>query len=103
MDQFEEDLEFEWDKGNIDKNWLNHKITNKEAEGIFLDQKAIKIFDVLHSKLEARWLLLGKTEGDRKLAVIFTKRKSKIRIISARLMNKKERKAYEKQKISTHT
>jgi len=103
MDEFDRDLEFEWDKGNVDKNWKKHKVVNKESEEIFFDARAMRRSDIRHSKKEERWLLLGKTKVNKKLAVVFTKRKSKIRIISARPMNKKEKLAYEKQKISTNT
>ena len=98
-DQFEEDLEFEWDKGNSDKNWTKHKVSNKEAEEVFFDDRAIRRIDTKHSKVETRWLLLGKTGTSRKLAAVFTKRKIKIRVVSVRPMSKKEKIAYEKQKI----
>lgn len=98
-DQFEGDLEFEWDRGNTDKNWKKHRVTNKEAEEVFFDNKAIRRIDQKHSKIETRWLLLGKTKTNRKLATIFTKRKSKIRVISVRSMNRKEKTVYEKQKL----
>lgn len=101
MDDFDKDLEFEWDKGNIDKSWKKHGIEQKESEQAFFDEKAMISLDIKHARLERRWLLLGKTKSKKKLAVIFTKRKLKIRIISAQVMNKKERKTYEKQEIIT--
>jgi hypothetical protein len=50
--------------------------------------------DVKHSQEEIRWYLLGKTDAERFLFVVFTIRSNKIRIISARDMNKKEREVY---------
>lgn len=96
-DLFKFSFEFEWDRGNKEKNWINHKVKNLEAEEAFLDDRAIKSLDTKHLKIEIRWLLLGTSRNNRKLAVVFTKRKEKIRIISARDMNKKERKLYEDQ------
>ncbi len=89
-------LSFDWDKGNIEKNWKKHGVHYKEAEEIFLN-KPLKLFDdPQHSKVEERFLAYGTTNGGRKLTVVFTVRRGKIRPISARGMNKKEVKAYEK-------
>lgn len=86
--------EFEWDKGNINKNLIKHKVTNEESEEAFLDKKR-KIFkDVFHSEKEARYILLGNTKKGRSLYIAFTERNKKIRIISARNINKKEASLY---------
>jgi len=87
---------FIWDKGNTNKNWLKHKVKNSECEEIFFDEEKIILRDVLHSKKEKRFIILGKTRKNRLLFVAFTKRDNKIRIISARTINKKERRLYEK-------
>jgi len=87
---------FIWDKGNTNKNWLKHKVKNSECEEIFFDEEKIILRDVLHSKKEKRFIILGKTRKNRLLFVVFTKRDNKIRIISARSINKKEKKLYEK-------
>ena len=50
--------------------------------------------DVSHSQSEKRWFLLGKTGAHRLLFVVFTVREESIRVISARDMNKKERRIY---------
>lgn len=96
-DKFERDLEFEWDEGNNDKNFVKHGVKSREAEEIFLDASALVSLDTKHLKVEFRWLLLGRTKAKRKLTAIFTKRRNKIRVISARDMNKKERNKYENQ------
>ena len=89
-------LVFDWDKGNIDKNWKRHKVQFKEAEEVFLN-KPLKIFlDEKHSKVEKRFLALGITNDKRRLTIVFTFRKEKLRVISARDQNKKERNKYEK-------
>lgn len=90
-------LLFDWDEGNSDKNWLKHKVSLKEVEEIFFN-KPLKIFeDERHSQKEERLLAYGATNRGRQLAIVFTLRGEKIRIISARNQNKKERKVYEKQ------
>ena len=87
-------VEFEWDEGNIGKN-KKHNVEDKEAEEVFLDERK-KIFkDRLHSGGEERFRVIGKTKKGRLLFVVFTKRKNKIRIISARNINKKEVYLYE--------
>lgn len=94
-------IAFEWDEGNIDKNFKKHKVTNKETEEVFND-KSLKIFkDAKHSKIEQRFVAYGVTNADRKLTVVFTLRSRKIRVISARSQNKNERRVYEKVKINT--
>jgi uncharacterized DUF497 family protein len=87
-------LEFEWDEGNIGKN-KKHDVEDREAEEVFLDLQK-KIFkDHLHSNGEERFRVAGKTKKGRLLLVVFTMRKGKIRIISARNINKKEVYLYE--------
>jgi uncharacterized DUF497 family protein len=87
---------FEWDKGNIDKSFQKHRISPNEAEEIFLDENLKIIKDIAHSQKEIRLIALGKTFMEKKLFVVFTVRGDKVRIISARPMDKKERNHYEK-------
>ncbi len=89
---FEQFLGFQWDKGNMDKNLVKHNVENWESEQVFFNRPLIVLDDPKHSVPEKRWAALGKTDRDRFLVVIFTKRNNLIRIISARDMNKKERK-----------
>lgn len=91
---FKKPLEFQWDKGNIGKN-LIHKVKDKEAEEPFFDRKHKSFKDKLHSKGEGRFRIVGKTKKERLLFIVFTMRGKKIRIISARDINKKEVYLYE--------
>ena len=95
MITIKEPHEFEWDKGNKDKNWLKHKVKNEECEEIFFDKKKKILKDVLHSGKEKRFIILGKTKKERLLFVVFTIRNKKVRVISARDINKKEVILYE--------
>lgn len=86
---------FDWDKGNIGKNWERHRVTHIECEEVFFNIPLIAKEDEPHSRLEKRYYALGKADNGRLLFVVFTRRGNKIRVISARDMNRKERKVYE--------
>ncbi|MBI2326214.1 BrnT family toxin [Candidatus Collierbacteria bacterium] len=91
-----EPLSFEWDAGNTNKNYEKHLVTNQEAEEVFINQPIVVIADAKHSMTEPRFQALGKTNNSRPLFLSFTIRNNKVRIISIRNMNKKEKKEYEK-------
>lgn len=87
---------FEWDKWNIDKSYKKHGISPNEAEEVFLDENILIFEDRKHSKEEKRLEAIGKIANRNILFLAFTIRRDKIRIISARRANKKERRIYEK-------
>ncbi|MFA6475272.1 MAG: BrnT family toxin [Patescibacteria group bacterium] len=94
---FTDIIGFQWDDGNLEKNWLKHHITNAEAEQVLFNKPLVIAEDQIHSSTqEQRWVALGQTNTKEFLTIIFTIRKQYIRIISARSMSKKERNAYEK-------
>lgn len=88
---------FEWDKGNIGKNREKHNVGEKEAEEPFFDKKRKTFKDRLHSGKEERFRVIGKTKNGRLLFIVFTIRKGMVRIISARDVNRKEVRLYEKE------
>jgi len=85
---------FDWDEGNQQKNWRRHGVAWWECEEVFFNQPLYVFQDQFHSLTEERFYLLGKTHNKRLLFMVFTRRNSRIRIISARDMNRKERKVY---------
>jgi uncharacterized DUF497 family protein len=87
---------FQWDVGNINKNLYRHNVENWECEQIYFNEPLIILDDPKHSYAEKRWAAFGKTDAGRMLTLIFTKRDSLIRVISARDMKRKERIFYEK-------
>jgi uncharacterized DUF497 family protein len=90
-------LQFEWDSGNSNKNKLKHTVEDWECEEVFFDSKKVMFNDKLHSRNEQRFILLGKTKQERLLYIVFTTRKEKIRVISARdITKRKEIELYEK-------
>lgn len=72
---------FEWDKGKY-----------KECEEMFYNKPLLISKDVLHSKTEERFQVLGLTNKVRLIFLAFTIRNNKIRVVSARDQNKKEAK-----------
>jgi len=86
---------FDWDEGNLVKNWERHRVSASECEQIFFNRPLVTSSDPRHSAEEVRFFALGHTDGGRLLFVVFTVRKQRIRVISARNMSRKERKVYE--------
>lgn len=90
---------FEWDERKSDSNWIKHGISFEEAVEAFEDPAALTLPDVRHSRIhEKREILIGRSIQTI-LTVIFTVRqpRKRIRIISARRANSKERRLYETQ------
>ena len=88
-------ISFEWDEGNREKNFLKHRVTVDECEQAFFNTPFLAHDDIDHSQREERWFALGQTKLNRKLYIAFTMRADKIRIISARDMDKLERRIYD--------
>ena len=85
---------FDWDEGNVNKNWERHRVPFIKCEQVFFNAPLIVGDDEKHSLVERRWFLLGRTDANRFLFVVFTFRNNLIRVISARDMSKKERRIY---------
>jgi len=92
---------FEWDKYNTEKIFKKHRLVCKEIEEVF-SNKPIYIFeDEKHSQIEQRYGLFGQTNSGKILSLVFTVRGDKVRVITARSISKKERRAYEKIKANS--
>jgi uncharacterized DUF497 family protein len=92
---------FDWDDGNIGKNWPTHRVTDWECEEIFLNEPLVVRSDTGHSRTEVRYYALGQTNRGRRLYIAFAIRNRLIRPISARDMDVAERKFYESTKEDT--
>ena len=90
-------LEFEWDEANKKKIWLKHKVSVEECEEAFTTEYVFRQPDDLHSHKENRYILISKTKKSRFLFIVYTVRKNKVRVVSARSMHKKEQSFYEKE------
>ena len=86
---------FQWGSHNSEKIRASHGVTPAECEQAFFNQPIIVGDDVTHSTEENRLYLLGRTEARGLLFLVFTVRDELIRVISARDMNKKERRVYQ--------
>jgi uncharacterized protein len=86
---------FEWDAEKAAQNPVDHNgVTFVEASSVFEDTFARYEFDHEHSVDEDRFAVLGSSNQDRTLVVIYTVRENRVRIISARLAEPRERKSY---------
>lgn len=87
---------FAWDEGNLLKNWEKHRVSAIECEQVFFNRPLVALPDDDHSADEPRFFALGQSDAGRHLFLVFTVRGRQIRVISARDMSRKERKAYER-------
>jgi len=85
---------FEWDPNKARRNIEKHGISFEEAATAFEDPLSFTRFDPDHSEDEDRFLLLGATRAGRLVVVSHTDRGESIRIISARLASRRERRTY---------
>jgi uncharacterized DUF497 family protein/predicted DNA binding CopG/RHH family protein len=82
---------FEWDESNTHKNWERHRVSAEEAEDVFFNEPLVVRSDIRHSRREKRYYALGQTGKGRCLFVAFTIRRSLLRVISVREINRRER------------
>jgi uncharacterized protein len=88
-------MEFEWDPQKAGANAQKHGVTFEEAATVFGDPLAITFEDPDHSRDDNRYVTFGLSMQKRLLVVSHTERRDRIRIISARPMDRKERIIYE--------
>jgi hypothetical protein len=87
------DLEFEWDDEKAKINKQKHGISFELAKLVFNDEHRIEFYDDENSTNEDRYDVIGKVNEI--LFVVYTERKDRIRIISARLATRIERRVYD--------
>jgi uncharacterized protein len=89
-------LRFSWDLRKAAGNVTKHGVSFEEAVTAFGDPLSFTIRDPKHSELEDRFVLLGLSANSRLLVVVHAERDDDdIRIISARLASRRERRQYE--------
>lgn len=88
-------MEFQWDPDKALENEQKHEISFPEALSVFNDDLSLTVADPDHSTGEYRYLIFGQSISGRHLVVSYTEREDKIRLISARELTPRERKAYE--------
>ncbi|PYQ37033.1 MAG: hypothetical protein DMF55_02605 [Acidobacteria bacterium] len=89
-----EAVRFDWDAGNVEKNWVKHSVRYTECEEVFSREPVVVPVRDRPGSREERFIVLGRTAVGRRLSIAFTFRGDRIRVISAREMNRKERREY---------
>ena len=87
-------VEFEWDASKAASNLAKHGVSFAEAMTVFGDPLELTIPDPVHSDAESRFVSIGLSEAGRFVAVVYTERGLRVRIISARQATPRERGQY---------
>lgn len=90
-------MKFEWDEDKNVSNMAKHGVSFETAALVFDDPYYIEMYDFEHSIDEDRFIAIGKVGNV--LFVVFTERKDRIRLISARSATDIERRLYYDQDI----
>ena len=85
-------FEFEWDEKKRDNNLIKHSIDFVRAIEVFFDEDYIEFES--YQMGEERYQVIGKMANEMIILLVYTHRANKKRIISARVVSKKERKWY---------
>jgi hypothetical protein len=88
-------MDCNWDDLKAAANFRKHGVSFEEACTVFFDPFAATGADPDHSTGEARWITFGASAVGRLLTVAHCERDGGIRIISARLATRSERRLYE--------
>jgi len=87
---------FEWDDAKAGRNGRSHGVTFDEGSTVFDDPNVFIVFDTEHSQDEDRRTAVGFSSKGRLLAVSYTIRGARIRLISARKATLREKRDYGK-------
>jgi hypothetical protein len=88
-------VRFRWSPEKAAANLRKHGVGFSEAKTAFGDPFSVAVPDPGHSIGEERWILVGRSENDRLLAVADVDRRDEIRVVSARKATRSERQKYE--------
>jgi hypothetical protein len=88
-------MDIEWDAVKAANNLHKHGVSFEEASSVFYDPLAVTGADPDHSEAEERLITFGTSPAGRLLVVSHTERGKAIRIISARIATRTERRIYE--------
>ena len=88
-----QDERFEWHDRKARTNLRDHGVTFEEAAEVFDDEAAIDEIEHSMDYGEERWTMLGMSNGQL-MAVIYTMRGTRFRIISARKADPHEQERY---------
>jgi uncharacterized DUF497 family protein len=88
-----QDDDFEWDDAKAERNFVRHGVSFDAARLAFEDPFAVVRGDRRRNYREDRFILLGMAE-ERLLAVAYAMRGERVRVISARIAERQERRRY---------
>jgi uncharacterized DUF497 family protein len=88
-------LTFEWDKRKASANARKHGVSFEEATTVFGDPLSLTIADPDTERPEHRFIIVGQSYLGRLLVVVHAEDDDNIRIVSARLATRREKRAYE--------
>ncbi len=88
-------IAFEWDRRKDSANRRKHGVGFAKATTVFDDPLSITIPDPDHASDEERFAIIGLSSQRTLLVVVHTIRGEQIRLISARVATKHERRKYE--------
>lgn len=88
-------MRFEWDPVKAASNLSKHGVSFEQACTVFGDPLSATARDPDHAIREGRWLTFGMSSDGQLLVVAHADRGGKLRIISARVATRHERKIYE--------
>ena len=88
-------MEFEWNARKAARNLRKHKVSFTEAATVFGDFLSTTAADPAHSAGEHRFITVGLSNLGRLLMVAHAERGDGIRIINARTLTAREKRAYE--------
>jgi uncharacterized DUF497 family protein len=87
-------VEFDWDEANT-AHIARHGVRPEEAEEALTDPRRL-VLRIRSQAGEERWAALGTTEAGRILFVVFTRRRGRVRVITARDATPEEKRRYRK-------
>ena len=87
-------MDYEWDEAKAEANFLKHGVGFADAVGVFEDVAALSREDPVAVD-EQRFVATGSDYLGRVLTVVYTFRGRVVRLISARVATRRERRIYE--------
>src|SRR5262252_5055535 len=86
---------FKWGEGNAEKNWVQHQVSQGEAEQVFFNRPLVVVEGEQRTEVTRRYYALGQTDARRLLFIVFTIRDDLSRVMTARPMSRLERSVYD--------
>ena len=73
---------FDWDAANLG-HIADHGVSLEEVEEVFADTRRVSV-EAYNTSTERRWAIVGSSDDERVLFVVYTRRDGAIRVVTAR-------------------